>query len=124
MLPRFKLTVEPIVPPTKAWFCISHIILQSAGLESLCCGARLIFDDGFRRGGRHLAQAGVPAALQNRHRQGGERSGIGNIKTKASGLSQGPFSCLNLAGAAGFEPATTGFGDQRSGQTELRSYDV
>ena len=27
----------------------------------------------------------------------------------------------DLAGAAGFEPATTGFGDQRSGQTELRS---
>ncbi len=27
-----------------------------------------------------------------------------------------------MAGAEGFEPPTTGFGDQRSGQTELRSY--
>ena len=26
-----------------------------------------------------------------------------------------------VAGAGGFEPPTTGFGDQRSGQTELRS---
>ena len=26
-----------------------------------------------------------------------------------------------MAGAGGFEPPTTGFGDQRSGQTELRS---
>ena len=28
---------------------------------------------------------------------------------------------MNLAGAGGFEPPTTGFGDRRSGQTELRS---
>ena len=30
----------------------------------------------------------------------------------------------SLAGAGGFEPPATGFGDQRSGQTELRSCDV
>ena len=29
----------------------------------------------------------------------------------------------DVAGAGGFEPPTTGFGDQRSGQTELRSCD-
>ena len=28
---------------------------------------------------------------------------------------------VKLAGAGGFEPPATGFGDQRSGQTELRS---
>ena len=32
-----------------------------------------------------------------------------------------PRFCI-VAGAEGFEPPTTGFGDQRSGQTELRSY--
>ena len=31
-------------------------------------------------------------------------------------------SILTLAGAAGFEPATLGFGDRCSDQTELRSY--
>ena len=34
-----------------------------------------------------------------------------------------PRFCI-VAGAEGFEPPTTGFGDQRSGQTELRSYMV
>ena len=36
-------------------------------------------------------------------------------------ITRGPFLCLKLAGAGGFEPPATGFGDQRSGQTELRS---
>ena len=45
-------------------------------------------------------------------------------KTKAPSFHRGPISCLNLAGAGGFEPPTTGFGDQRSGQAELRSCDV
>ena len=44
-----------------------------------------------------------------------------NLKEKALGITQGLFSCLKVAGAGGFEPPTTGFGDQRSGQTELRS---
>ena len=37
------------------------------------------------------------------------------------GLPEGLFLYLILAGAGGFEPPTTGFGDQRSDQTELRS---
>jgi len=31
----------------------------------------------------------------------------------APGESRKPFSCLKVAGAGGFEPPTTGFGDQR-----------
>ena len=31
-------------------------------------------------------------------------------KSKAPGASRGPFSCLKLSGAGGFEPPTTGFG--------------
>ena len=33
-----------------------------------------------------------------------------NLKEKALGINGGPSLCLKLAGAAGFEPATTGFG--------------
>ena len=53
--------------------------------------------------------------------------GKNRIQTGPAGLGQakdrrkGPGVRGELAGAAGFEPATTGFGDQRSGQTELRS---
>ena len=46
------------------------------------------------------------------------------VKEKALEINRGPFSRLKVAGAGGFEPPTTGFGDQRSGQTELRSYMV
>ena len=46
-----------------------------------------------------------------------------NAKNPPS-LKRGYFVLKNVAGAGGFEPPTTGFGDQRSGQTELRSYMV
>ena len=51
---------------------------------------------------------------------------LNSAKRKSPWVSgPGAFSCLKwLAGAGGFEPPATGFGDQRSGQTELRSCDV
>ena len=42
-------------------------------------------------------------------------------KLRPPAKAEGPDFCLDLAGAGGFEPPTTGFGDQRSDQTELRS---
>lgn len=53
-----------------------------------------------------------------------------SAKCRQSGKIKGPrnyprsFFCVKLAGAGGFEPPATGFGDQRSGQTELRSCDM
>ncbi|SVD92649.1 uncharacterized protein METZ01_LOCUS445503, partial [marine metagenome] len=46
------------------------------------------------------------------------------IDKNKTGAARPRFSYENLAGAGGFEPPATGFGDQRSGQTELRSCDV
>ena len=44
------------------------------------------------------------------------------LSTKLKEAQLGLFLLPFLAGAGGFEPPTTGFGDQRSDQTELRSY--
>ena len=50
-----------------------------------------------------------------------QRVGADADRRKIWSMFAGAGMWLILAGAAGFEPATTGFGDQRSGQTELRS---
>ena len=72
--------------------------------------AEAIFKDGFRDGtGYYLTDRLWKGVLS------------ANRKIKGPWVIPRSFLCLKLAGAGGFEPPATGFGDQRSGQTELRS---